>query len=425
MSSLQRARQLSMRCVTSWILLAVVSHLTTHLSHGAARLPSPAKGATPLPGPVVPSTIPPLQIAHFPAAYPNSTHACTAGSRTRSQSCLTGGPVNAEVAQAVAPSQAISRVLFGSCIKQDKPIPIFSAILAQRPELMVFLGDNIYADTTDMAVMRAKYARLKSDPGFSRLLTTCPVLATWDDHDYGANDAGADYAKRRESQRIFLDFWSDAPDSPRRQRPGVYSAQLFGPAEKRLQVILLDTRYFRGPLTRGKKRVGGPYYPNLDSQVTMLGETQWNWLQQQLRQPAQVRIIVSSIQCVSAAAGQETWSNLPHERQRLFQLIRTTRAEGVLLISGDRHWAELSVTADATPYPIYDLTSSSFNQPHRRGTPTVNRYRADPMTYHRENFGAIHIDWNRADPLITLRIQDLQGHVQIERGLPLSTLKFP
>src|SRR5690606_36243460 len=136
-------------------------------------------------------------------------------------------------------------------------------------------GDNIYADTIDMDVMRAKYATLKANDSFARLLRTCPVLATWDDHDYGANDAGADYPKRVESQQIFLDFWGDPADSPRRQREGVYDASVFGPAGKRLQVILLDARYFRDRLQTGERRVGGPYVPADDERLTMLGEAQW------------------------------------------------------------------------------------------------------------------------------------------------------
>ena len=83
----------------------------------------------------------------------------------------------------------LSRILFGSCVKQDRPMPIFEKIADERPDLFIFLGDNIYADTTDMDVMREKYAKLKADAGFARLLRTCPVMATWDDHDYGANDA--------------------------------------------------------------------------------------------------------------------------------------------------------------------------------------------------------------------------------------------
>jgi alkaline phosphatase D len=319
----------------------------------------------------------------------------------------------------------MSRILFGSCVKQDQPMPIFETIVVENPELFIFLGDNIYADTTDMDVMRLKYAKLKADEGFARLLGSCPVLATWDDHDYGANDAGADYVMRVESQRIFVDFWGDAADSPRRTRPGVYDAHVYGPRGKRLQVILLDTRYFRGPLVKGERRVGGPYYPSDDRSIPMLGEAQWKWLEKQLRRPADVRIIASSIQCVPESAGQETWSNLPHERQRLFDLIARTKASGAFIISGDRHWSELSVATDSTPYPIYDLTSSSFNEVHPRGTPTENRYRAEPTTYHKENFGSIQIDWGGDDPQVVLRVQDSGGKVIIERTVKLSELHAP
>lgn len=335
-----------------------------------------------------------------------------------------GGEEKLEVrATAGSRSQPLSRILFGSCAKQDQPKPIFETIVAQQPQLFIFLGDNIYADTTEMDLMRAKYAQLKADKGFAQLIKACPVLATWDDHDYGENDAGAEYLKRSESQQLFVDFWNDPEDSPRRQRPGVYDAHVYGPRGKRVQVILLDTRYFRGPLKKGERRVGGPYYPNDDKNITMLGETQWKWLAQQLRQPAEIRIIASSIQCVSESAGQETWSNLPAERQRLFDLIASSRANGVMIISGDRHWAELSATTDSTPYPIYDLTSSSFNVPHGRGTPTINKYRSDPNTYHQSNFGAIEIDWKLDDPQVTLRVLDMQGDPKIDKMIRLSQLQ--
>ena len=319
-------------------------------------------------------------------------------------------------------SRPVSRIMFGSCIKQDKPMPIFESIVRQKPDLFIFLGDNIYADTTDMDVMRAKYAKLKADASFAKLLKSCPILATWDDHDYGANDAGAEYSKKVESQKIFADFWDLEEESPVRKRPGVYDSRIFGPEGKRVQVILLDTRYFRGPLKKGERRVGGPYYPTDDTRITMLGEAQWTWLEKQLRKPAELRIIASSIQCVSQSSGQETWSNIPHERRRFFDLLAKTKANGVLIISGDRHWSELSRTTENTPYPIYDLTSSSFNQLHGRGTPTENKYRIINKTYHRENYGEIQVDWGKSDPQLTLQILDIDGKRKIEKVLKLSEL---
>lgn len=321
-------------------------------------------------------------------------------------------------------ARPISRILFGSCIKQEKPAPIFDAINARDADLFVFLGDNIYGDTEDMQVLSDKYAKLAAIPGFAKLRETTDVLATWDDHDYGVNDGGADYPKRVESERIFLDFWRDPASSARRKRPGVYDAHVFGPKERRVQVILLDTRYFRSPLKKSaERRTGGPYTPDDSADKTVLGEAQWKWLAEQLRVPAELRIIATSIQCIAADDGQETWSNLPRERERFFRLLNETKANGVVLISGDRHWSELSSIEDGLRYRLYDLTSSSLNQPHGRGTPTLNRFRDLPTTYHKENFGEIAVDWNQDDPQITLQIRDMSGDVQISKQVALSTLQ--
>lgn len=326
-------------------------------------------------------------------------------------------------AETVAAEMPLQQILFGSCIKQDRPVPIFETMLPHQPDLFLFLGDNIYADTEDIGLMRAKYARLGAMPGFVTLRRASPVLATWDDHDYGVNDGGADYPQREAAQEAFLDFWQVPIDSPRRRRHGVYDARTFGPEGQRVQVILLDTRYFRSPLKRGDKQVGGSWVPDDDPQKTMLGEDQWDWLRDQLRQPAELRIIASSIQCLPQAAGQETWANLPRERARLFRLIKTTEANGVLILSGDRHWSELSKIDEDVPYPLYELTSSSFNQIHPRGTPTKNRHRALPETFHRENFGVVAIDWDQPDPTIVLEIRDLEDTVRLTKTLRLSQLR--
>src|SRR5947209_12584366 len=81
----------------------------------------------------------------------------------------------------------LTRIGFGSCVHQDRPQPIWTPIVAARPELFLMLGDNIYADTEDMALMRKMYAQLAAQPGFKKLRGACPILATWDDHDYGGN----------------------------------------------------------------------------------------------------------------------------------------------------------------------------------------------------------------------------------------------
>jgi alkaline phosphatase D len=320
----------------------------------------------------------------------------------------------------------LSRIAFGSCARQDKPQPIWGPIVATKPDIYLSLGDNIYGDTQDMAVMKKKYDMLAAIPGWQKLTKTCPILATWDDHDYGVNDGGADYPKKDESQQLFLDFFGVAKDSPRRKQKGVYHAETFGPPEKRVQVILLDTRYFRSPLKKKavKPPFGeGPYEPSSDTKATMLGDAQWAWLEEQLKVPAKVRILVSSVQLVAQDHGWEKWHNFPHERERLFKLIKDTKAAGIVCVSGDRHLAELSMTDAGFGYPLYDLTSSGLTEASQKWRKLeVNRHRVATMNWG-NNFGLITIDWARSDPLIRLQIRDEDGEITINDKLPLSMLQ--
>lgn len=328
-------------------------------------------------------------------------------------------------AGAAAAETPLHRIAFGSCAAQDQPQPIWSSIIAARPDLFIFLGDNIYGDTEDMEVMRAKYALLAAQPGYQRLLRTCPVLATWDDHDYGLNDGGSDYPRRRESQQVFLDFFNEPANSPRRRREGIYSSYLFGPPERSVQVLLLDTRYHRSPLVRRPRsqRGSGPYTGNPDPAATILGPEQWKWLESELVKPAALRIIASSIQVVPEDHGWEKWMNFPHERERLFKLIRTSGAGGVLFISGDRHLAELSMMDGGAGYPFYDLTSSALNRSSQVWRPyEENRHRVGTMNWG-DNFGLIDIDWSLRDPEIRLQIRDLEGEIAISRRIYLSTIR--
>ena len=320
----------------------------------------------------------------------------------------------------------LTRIAFGSCARQDKPQPIWDAVVALKPDLYLSLGDTIYGDTTDMAVMKKKYDQLAAIPGWQRLKAACPMLATWDDHDYGVNDGGAEYPKKDESQQLFLDFFGIPKDSPRRTQKGVYHAETFGPPDKRVQVIMLDTRYFRSPL---KKRLlkllfgEGPYEPSADTRATMLGDAQWAWLETQLKVPAKVRILVSSVQLVAQDHGWEKWMNHPHERERLYKLIKDTKAAGVVCLSGDRHLAEVSMMDAGIGYPLYDVTSSGLTEAAQKWRRLeVNRHRVATMNWG-NNFGFITIDWSKDDPLLRLQVRDQDGEVTIQEKLPLSLLQ--
>ncbi len=331
------------------------------------------------------------------------------------------------------PDLTITTLGFGSCARQDRPQPIWDAINAVRCDAFVLLGDNIYADTADPAVFREKYALLAAMPGFARLRQTTPLFATWDDHDYGINDGGAGFPGAAVAQKEFCDFFGVPADSPRRTTPGVYDCVTLGPVGKRVQLILLDTRMFRSPLN---KDPANPRFnrPNTDPEATVLGEGQWAWLERRLREPAEIRVVVSSIQLVANEHGSEKWDNFPSERARFLELLRRTQAQGVVVVSGDRHMAELSALtpADGIPYPLYDLTTSGLNQPiaqepkagQKPATrkPQPNRYRLHEHPYTGSNFGLMRIRWDGPNPSLRLEVCGLGGEVVISRDIPFSEI---
>ena len=105
--------------------------------------------------------------------------------------------------------------------------------------------------------------------------------------------------------------------------------------------------------------------------------------------------------------------NLKVDQLRLLpNPVAKSKANGVLFISGDRHWAELSRLERPGDYPIYDLTSSALTQKHARGTPTPNIYRLGP-TWHDANLGLITIEWKPSRPTVVLNLIDVEGRSRI------------
>ncbi|EOY15848.1 Calcineurin-like metallo-phosphoesterase superfamily protein isoform 3 [Theobroma cacao] len=236
-----------------------------------------------------------------------------------------------------ADNHLLSRIAFGSCANQSAPQPIWDAINKFDPQVFIWLGDNIYGDIrqpfkilgkertigpwknvrrfvpSSHSQMLSRYNMAKNIPGYSRLRANAKVIGTWDDHDYGLNDAGKEFSEKITNQRLLLDFLDEPQDSPRRKQAGVYTSYTLGPPGKQVKIILLDTRYHRDPIS---------------SDGSVLGESQWSWLGKELRgPPSTITIIGSSIQVISnlsATTGplfyMESWGRFPKERNRLFEL---------------------------------------------------------------------------------------------------------
>ncbi len=344
------------------------------------------------------------------------------------------GTVSTTVA-AISEEPGISRIAFGSCAFQWAEQSILQTVVAASPDVYLSLGDAIYGDfdgkTTFQVTpesLRAEWRKLGDNPDWQQLVSEVPIVeGTWDNHDYGHHSAGAEFPLKEESKEIFLDFFGEPADSERRGRPGIFDASIYGPAGRRVQIVLLDTRTFKSPPVLAERPEGaagslGKYAPNEDPEATLLGAAQWRWLEAQFRQPAEVRLIASSGQVVTDEKGMDEWGNYPLERRRLFELIAKTGANGVVFLSGNVHFAEISAT-DEGPYRLFDFTSSGLTHVNEEYAKAPNRYRvAGPFVD--LNFGLVEIDWEAAGgPVLALAAIDVEGQRVFERSVPLASLE--
>lgn len=305
----------------------------------------------------------------------------------------------------LAPETVITRLAFGSCNHQLRPQGFWADIAATYPDIFLFIGDNNYGDQgwdgdAMLTTLREAYGVQASTPELAAFRGITPMMITWDDHDYGFNDGGANFAFRGWSETIFETFWGSSDEV--RARPGIYEARMFGEEGKRTQIIMLDTRFFRSDLETMEytldRRPLGPYAPSDDAMKTMLGDAQWAWLEAELAKPADLRVIVSSIQVLTDAHDYESWEALPLERQRLYAMLAGREESGMVMLSGDRHAGGIYTDTPeaAGGERLWELTSSSLNYSFSTTAQNTEREPDDKRLtdfISEENFGLVDIDW--------------------------------
>lgn len=314
-------------------------------------------------------------------------------------------------------SEQLTSIAMGSCNRQNNPQDYWPFIADQNPDLWIWLGDNIYADTENMDAMAAMYDRQFTNEYYQDFRAAIPILGLWDDHDYGVNDGDYRYPKKEESKELMLDFLEVADDAPVRSRAGTYQSYLVGPSGKRVKIILLDARWFREELQPDDPN-GNRYHPNPDG--LLLGEEQWTWLEEELgMDDAEVYLIGSGIQILPEEQFFEKWANFPTARQRLLDLLVSSRAadqKQVVLLSGDRHISELSkIELNGLSQPVYELTSSGLTHSYLAAD-EPNAYRQGPLVVVR-SFGVLQIDWDTQPAQLKAEILSISGELLYEHVL--------
>lgn len=315
--------------------------------------------------------------------------------------------------KALDTSKRLNQIAFGSCSDEDEPQPIWKYITANHVDLWIWLGDMMYGDSDDPAVLKMKYDKQLANEGYQELLVSTPVIGIWDDHDYGQNDGDKNFVIKKESKELMLNFLHVPEVAEVRKREGVYQSFSFGSGAEKVKILLLDARYFRDELERNIITTGPRYEKNMTGDI--LGEAQWKWLEEELTDSdAAIHIIGCGIQIIPIEHNYEKWANFPAAHQRLYDLLNHTKPNRAILLSGDRHIAEVSsIQLDSLDYPLYDITSSglthSYEKVEKKGEP--NQYRVNDILSGKKNFAQLLIDWSVSPPNVNVEIRGLGNHI--------------
>lgn len=274
----------------------------------------------------------------------------------------------------------------GSCNKENRAQILWDDILAENPDVWIWLGDNVYGDTNDTLKMKAKYQKQKSNPLYQELLSVADIYGIWDDHDYGVNDGGQEFKAKDAMRDLMFEFLDVPRENEAWTRKGGYQSYDLEQNGLTVKLILLDSRYFRDKPIKS----GDSYLPNLEGSI--LGVEQWQWLELELgNSSADVNLIGNGIQVLPAEHRFEKWNNFPNERQKLLDLIESNALKNVILLSGDRHLSELSqYQSDNDVEPIYDITSSGMTHSYTAYSEEPNQLRQGDVVASK-SYGVIRI----------------------------------
>jgi len=291
----------------------------------------------------------------------------------------------------------------------------YDAIAAAAPDLMLWLGDNVYfrePEWTSLEAMSARYRAYRTLPALQKLLRATSHVAIWDDHDFGPDNSDGSFVGKGNALAAFKRYWPN-PTHGLPEAPGVFTQVSYGDAD----FFLLDNRYHRYPNR----------YPPMREKA-MFGAAQLDWLKRAL--------VASQATFKVIAAGGQFWNsrnvrhealhNFPAEHRALMEWITERRIPGVLFLSGDRHYGSLLRIERAGAYPLYEFTSSPLTSGVFTRLSRDERANPDLVAgtlVMERNFGMLRFSGPRGARVLTLESYDWDGKRLWERPISAAELR--
>lgn len=308
----------------------------------------------------------------------------------------------------------------------DGDTSIFYSMSRSKASFMLWLGDNWYLDkdeTQTNAGLWKKAVFVRNSAYMQRISQNMNEYAIWDDHDFGDNDSYKNFPMKTMSRNVFINMWKFNP-SYGLYNDGIYTSFHY----KNVLFILLDDRWWRD---RDKKRsyVGNiPFVkkgrPNPNKR--MIGEQQMHWLKHLLvTDTSEFKIIVNGSQMLNPIARKDCMVHFPIEYNDLLSFLETEKIKGVLFLSGDRHFSEITQLNRAGTYPLYDITASTLSAQtdHPRGKEVNSKYRVPGSLTLVHNYATFSFDDNAQNRKLTVTFHNNKGWILYRWSATANELK--
>lgn len=294
------------------------------------------------------------------------------------------------------------RIAFSSCAGR---MPVDSAAtfgeMSARADfdLLLMLGDNHYADSTDLERLRLYYTAHRQLAGFRELTARCPIYAIWDDHDYGPNDSDSTAEGKEQSLQAFREYWRNPVRVEEAEDPAIYYAF----ERSGVEFFMLDVRWHRSP----NRMEDGP-------DKTMLGATQLAWLKTRLKaSKAAVKVLASGSEWQSNGH-KDSWTSFKHEREPFFDWLEAEKIEGVVFVSGDRHFSGGYHIRNRWP----EFTAGPLGSPNERNGKAVVNAETFTVRYDGKMWMVLDVDASMQPAKVSYEIWEASEGLIESRELP-------
>jgi alkaline phosphatase D len=261
---------------------------------------------------------------------------------------------------------------------------VFESIVSAEPDMMLWLGDNVYLREVDFQSYSGylyRYTHTRTLPEMQELLKACP------------NDADASWIHRDWAQEAFKTFWANPSYGAPSGANNIATAFRFNDVE----FFLLDNR---------SQRI---HHNNRTQDIHVLGDEQIDWLIAALnKSKAPFKMVAVGGQFLNTVDRHENMANFP-ERQEIIDRIEEEHIHGVVFLTGDRHCTDMSRIELEGGAVIHDLTVSPLTSSAYDNSDEPNDLRVDGTTVPFRNFAELNFSGPRKNRSLKIVVKDANG----------------